>query len=190
MVKFDGYYRVIFDRIPDAPYGDTQFIELENHKGYGVGSESGGGWVKNEKTGFVELHIPQHPAMPMLYKALKQALEDLRIWHEEAFAYTHPTQGHIEYGTCDGCETCNVTMPVLESVIALADREACITQGKYAMTKKEMTPEEAILKLRQLTASFTGIDPRAGQVTRPIQPISEEDTCRALNKLFEGRDKK
>lgn len=70
MTRFDGYHRVIFNQIPKAPSGDVQFIELENCRGYGVGIEWGG-WVQNEKTGFTELHIPQHPAMPELYEALK-----------------------------------------------------------------------------------------------------------------------
>lgn len=58
------------------------------------------------------------------------------------------------------------------------------------MTGKEITSEEAVLKLRQMVTSFTGIDPRVGQVVKPIQPISEEETSRAMDELFKTRKKK
>lgn len=66
-LNFDGYYRVLFSRLPDAPNGDTQFIELENKHGHGV---SGGEWVIEDADGHVELSIPAHPAISKMYEAL------------------------------------------------------------------------------------------------------------------------
>ncbi len=55
------------------------------------------------------------------------------------------------------------------------------------MIKKDITPEEAILELRKIVKTLTGIDPREGQSIKPIQPVSEEDTERFLNELFTRR---
>ena len=55
------------------------------------------------------------------------------------------------------------------------------------MIKRDITPEEAIIELRKIVKGLTGIDPREGQVVKPIQPISEEDTKRFLNELFTRR---
>ena len=63
----------------------------------------------------------EREAAGAMHEASRQALEDLKTWHTEAFAYTHPTQGHIEYGSCDGCDTCSITIPGLEAALALAD---------------------------------------------------------------------
>ncbi len=55
------------------------------------------------------------------------------------------------------------------------------------MIKKDITPEEAILELRKIVKTLTGIDPREGQNKKSIQPISEEDAERFLNELFTRR---
>ncbi len=55
------------------------------------------------------------------------------------------------------------------------------------MIKKDITPEEAILELRKIVKTLTGIDPREGQSIKPIQSVSEEDTERFLNALFTRR---
>jgi hypothetical protein len=49
---------------------------------------------------------------------------------------------------------------------------------------KDMTPEEAIIKLRQMVQAFTGMDPRLGQVTKPVREPTKEE----IAKLFEGKD--
>jgi hypothetical protein len=67
-----GYYRVIFSNIPDAPSGNTQFIELEDYAGRGVAGE----W-KELENGTVALIIPMHPAMSIASQALKMALASL-----------------------------------------------------------------------------------------------------------------
>lgn len=52
------------------------------------------------------------------------------------------------------------------------------------MSTTEMTPEEAILELRKIVKAFTGMDPREGQVAKPIKAISEEDAEKFVNALF------
>ena len=49
---------------------------------------------------------------------------------------------------------------------------------------KDMTPEEAIIKLRQMVQAFTGFDPRVGQKAKPVRELTEEE----IAKLFEGKD--
>ncbi len=56
------------------------------------------------------------------------------------------------------------------------------------MSKKVTTSEEGILELRKIVASFGGLDPRYGQVIKPIEPVSEEKMKGFLNALF-TRDK-
>lgn len=87
MAEFHGYFRVIFSRFPDAPHGDTQFVELEDYRGHGVGSAMGSKWVENKDTGYVELHIPHHPAMPSLYQRLKEARDALGVLDEGTLGY-------------------------------------------------------------------------------------------------------
>ena len=55
------------------------------------------------------------------------------------------------------------------------------------MYSKDITAEESAVELRKIVQSLTGMDPRVGQVIRPIQPVSEEDTQRFMNKLFSSR---
>ncbi len=49
---------------------------------------------------------------------------------------------------------------------------------------KEMTPEEAIIKLRQMVQAFTGIDPRLGQKAKPVRELTKEE----IKELFEGKE--
>ncbi len=55
------------------------------------------------------------------------------------------------------------------------------------MSKNELTPEEYILELRKIAKGFTGLDPRVGMVVKPIKELSEEDTSRFVNELFNSR---
>ncbi len=55
------------------------------------------------------------------------------------------------------------------------------------MTTTEITPEEAILELRKIVKAFTGMDPREGQVVKPIKALSEEDTEKAVQALFKRK---
>lgn len=55
------------------------------------------------------------------------------------------------------------------------------------MSKNETTSEEYILELRKIATGFTGIDPRAGMVVKPIKELSEEDTSRFVEELFNSR---
>jgi hypothetical protein len=50
--------------------------------------------------------------------------------------------------------------------------------------KQNITPEEAVIELRNIVKGMTGIDPREGRVIQPISKISEGDTARFLNELF------
>ena len=50
--------------------------------------------------------------------------------------------------------------------------------------KQNITPEEAVIELRNIVKGMTGLDPREGRVIKPIARISEDDTERFLNELF------
>ena len=50
--------------------------------------------------------------------------------------------------------------------------------------KQNITPEEAVIELRNIVKGMTGLDPREGQVSNPIPKISEDDIERFLNELF------
>ncbi len=52
------------------------------------------------------------------------------------------------------------------------------------MTDKDMTPEEAIIKLRQMVQGFTGLDPRLGRKAERVRLLTKEE----IAKLFEGKD--
>lgn len=64
----EGYYHVLFSRMPDAPNGDTQFIEVNDIYGVGVMCD----WI--EKDDHVELVIPSHPGVA----PLAQQVRDLK----------------------------------------------------------------------------------------------------------------
>ncbi len=83
MNEFNGYYRVLFNKLPGGPDAPAEFIELEDKFGRGVGPAGGSEWVpitishKEDGTpiGHVELRIPAHPAMNALYKACRKAID-------------------------------------------------------------------------------------------------------------------
>ena len=50
--------------------------------------------------------------------------------------------------------------------------------------KQNITSEEAIIELRNIVKSLTGLDPREGQITNSVPRLSENDTEQFLNELF------
>ncbi len=51
-------------------------------------------------------------------------------------------------------------------------------------TPENITPEEAIIKLRQMVQGFTGLDPRLGRKAELVRLLTKEE----IAKLFEGKD--
>jgi hypothetical protein len=52
-----------------------------------------------------------------LYEALKLAYEDLTIWHER---HMQAPDGGIVSVPCDGCTTCEETLPAIKAALAKA----------------------------------------------------------------------
>ncbi len=57
--------------------------------------------------------------------ALRQAQEDLTIWHTETGAYQEASGG-IAWAACDGCDTCQVTLPMIDNALAPTDKQEAI----------------------------------------------------------------
>lgn len=58
-------------------------------------------------------------AAPDLLAACRLALQDLETWHGECGAY-QGDDGGMRYSSCDGCCTCQETLPALQAAIRAA----------------------------------------------------------------------
>lgn len=81
--------------------------------------------VGEEPTGLVcDARTPEEAHLlssaPDLLQACKDALADLETWHGESHSRTD-YHGEQHYDPCDGCSTCQETIPALQAAIAKAE---------------------------------------------------------------------
>lgn len=54
--------------------------------------------------------------------------------------------------------------------------------------KDEMTPEEGVIKLRQIVKFQTGMDPREGQTVKPVRKLTKEEIAEFFGSIDNEAD--